>query len=104
MSIFKRNKDAIYIELKPRVDKNYWGGDVELNIICNPESKLDEDSRIALLHLAQLVSCAIPVMDDHPYVATIMENYLIDYNKTIYKKHKNYDNVIAVDFKNKGMK
>jgi len=62
MSIFKRNKDAIYIELKPRVDKNYWGGDVELNIICNPESKLDEDSRIALLHLAQLVSCAIPVM------------------------------------------
>ena len=75
MTIFKRNKDAIYIELKPKADGTYWGGDVELNIICNPESKLDEESRFALLHLAQLVSCAIPVMDDHPNIAKIMENY-----------------------------
>ena len=55
MTIFKRNKDAIYLEIKPKVEKNYWGGDVELNIICNPESKLDEDSRVALLHIAQFI-------------------------------------------------
>ena len=32
MTIFKRNKDAIYLEIKPKVEKNYWGGDVILNL------------------------------------------------------------------------
>jgi hypothetical protein len=37
----RRKANAVYIELVPKAEGTYWGGDVELNIICDPNSTLD---------------------------------------------------------------
>ena len=98
--IYKRKPNAIYIELNPRTDKDYWTGEVELNIVADPSSSLDEESRSSLLHLAQLVCTSIPLMDLDPNVARKMENLLKSHIKSYFKPIED-DNVIKIDFKTK---
>tara|TARA_Y100000114_G_C11694550_1_gene295303 strand:+ start:442 stop:738 length:297 start_codon:yes stop_codon:yes gene_type:complete len=95
----KRKLNAVYIELVPKTEGTFWNGEVELNIICDPNSTLDKESQTALNHLAQLVACAVPIMEVEPNVAMKMENFLSAFVKKKFDIKSQKDNVIHIDFK-----
>ena len=95
----KRKLNAVYIELVPKVEGTYWGGDVELNIICDPNSTLDKESQNALNHLAELIACSVPIMEVEPTIAIKMEQFLATFVKKKFDIKEEKDNVIHIDFK-----
>tara|TARA_R100001594_G_scaffold54422_1_gene87967 strand:- start:12850 stop:13164 length:315 start_codon:yes stop_codon:yes gene_type:complete len=99
MTIYKRNPEALYLEISPIVEKNMWTGEVELNIIDNPEAKLDEESKSSLLHLTQLVASVIPLMELDTTVTTKLENILKAMRKKQNGTIEDISNVIRVDFR-----
>jgi hypothetical protein len=99
--IYKRNPNAVYLELVPQTEGSYWTGEVTLNIIGDPDSRLDEESRASLLHLAQLVASSVPIMDLDPTLLNKMENFLESFVKEKFVKRDNNSNVIYINFKTK---
>ena len=103
--IYKRNPNAIYIELAPVLEKDFWTGEVEMNLITSPDCKLDEESKNSFLHLSQLMCSVLPLMELEPSLTTKLENVL----KSVSKNKDNRleiidngeDNIIRVDFSKK---
>ena len=95
----RRKANAVYIELVPKAEGTYWTGEVELNIICDPNSTLDKESQKALNHLAELIACSVPIMEVEPSVAIKMEQFLATFVKKKFDIKKEKDNVIHIDFK-----
>ncbi len=99
--IYRKKPNAIYIELDPKVDGSYWTGEVVLNIIAHPDSKLDAESRASLMHLTQLVASSVPIMDLDPTILTKLENFLESFVKSKFVTKEENSNIIHIDFKTK---
>tara|TARA_R100000908_G_C3716165_1_gene120793 strand:+ start:261 stop:578 length:318 start_codon:yes stop_codon:yes gene_type:complete len=99
--IYKRNPNAVYIELVPKVEGTYWTGEVLLNIIADPDSKLDDESKASLMHLSQLVASSVPIMDLDPTLLNKMENFLDSFVKEKFVKRDKNSNIIHINFKTK---
>ena len=99
--MYRKNPEAIYLELVPKVDGTYWTGEVVLNIIAHPDSKLDAESRASLMHLAQLVASSVPIMDLDPGLLTKLENFLESFVKNKFVRREEDSNIIHIDFKTK---
>tara|TARA_R100001377_G_scaffold17530_1_gene8893 strand:- start:157 stop:477 length:321 start_codon:yes stop_codon:yes gene_type:complete len=104
MGITTKNPNSCFIELVPRVDKDYWTGELEVNIIASEKSKLSTESKSSLIHLCQLVASTVALMERDPSLTERLEDFLDEADEALNKRNKPkvksvQGNVISLSFK-----
>jgi len=103
----KRNQNSCFIELNPICDKNYWTGELEVNIIASENSDLDKESKESLLHLSQLVASTVALMELDPKLTLRLEEFVNEAEEEIREKNKPKvtksveGNIISLNFEKK---
>jgi len=83
-----RNLNSCFIELNPKCEKNYWTGELEVNIIASERSTLDKESKDSLLHLSQLVASTVALMEQDPNLTIRLEEFVNEAEEEIREKNK----------------
>lgn len=67
-------KDDIVLILRPNFDGENWNGTVDLNMMCMPSDKLNEDSYLELMHLMQgVITCFHLLNQDEEFGEIVAE-------------------------------
>jgi len=67
-------KDDIVLILRPNFDGENWNGTVDLNMMCMPSDKLNEDSYLELMHLMQgVITCFHLLNQDQEFGEIVAE-------------------------------
>ena len=67
-------KDDIVLILRPNFDGEDWNGTVDLNMMCMPSDKLNEDSYLELMHLMQgVITCFHLLNQDEEFGEIVAE-------------------------------
>jgi hypothetical protein len=67
-------KDDIVLILRPNFDGEDWNGTVDLNMMCMPSDKLNEDSYLELMHLMQgVITCFHLLNQDQEFGEIVAE-------------------------------
>ena len=67
-------KDDIVLILRPNFDGEDWNGTVDLNMMCMPSDKLNEDSYLELMHLMQgVITCFHLLNQDEEFGEVVAE-------------------------------
>jgi hypothetical protein len=67
-------KDDIVLILRPNFDGEEWNGTVDLNLMCMPSDKLNEDSYLELMNLMQgIITCFHLLNRDEEFGAVVAE-------------------------------
>jgi hypothetical protein len=67
-------KDDIVLILRPHFDGEDWNGTVDLNMMCMPSDKLNEDSYLELMHLMQgVITCFHLLNQDEEFGEIVAE-------------------------------
>jgi len=93
-------------------DDGKWSGEVDISIMIQPESPLDEDDYVNLMHFTKMMCASVPVMEEVPELRNIVNEYVLNVLdneldisvelEDSYGVEKEYDgNVVHINFSTK---
>ena len=99
-----KNPASCFIELAPDLyEDGSWTGALRITILTSKDNPMPEASKESLLHLAQLVSSTVALMEKDENLRAKAMDFLRKEDEAYDKKDKpnivdTYDNVIVVSF------
>tara|TARA_R110000796_G_scaffold240299_2_gene361305 strand:- start:88 stop:435 length:348 start_codon:yes stop_codon:yes gene_type:complete len=104
-----KNPASCFIELDPDVDElGFWTGGLRINILTSKNNPMPESSKESLLHLAQLISSTVALMERDQELTNRLEEFVaepeepnfqfVDDGLEVVSKK---DNIISINFKTK---
>jgi len=103
-----------HIQISPSVDENHnWTGEISINLILNTDTSLCDDDYYKLLMLTKTMCASVPMYEDYPDLYNKAIEYVAKAEAAVddiegedsyffKQEYTTEDNVISVNFKNKG--
>ena len=66
------------IRVRPTLDKEEWTGEIDVTIMSNGISPLDDDDFEQLMHFCKMVCSSIPLMENNVEVRDTLHDYVLE--------------------------
>ena len=97
-----KNPASCFIELAPDLyEDGSWPGALRITILTSKDNPMPEASKESLLHLAQLVSSTVALMEKDEDLANRLEDFISEPEDNSLEVVSKKGNIINLDFKTK---
>ena len=86
------------VRIRPHLEDGAWDGSVSVDLLWSSENPLSTEDFSQVMYMTQMVCSSVAVMDNDPFIAEKLEEYV---NTKYNNQGNNYvveDNIIKVDF------
>ena len=102
VDFLNKNPASCFIELEPELyDDGSWTGALRILILTSQNNPMPESSKESLLHLAQLVSSTVALMEKDEDLANRLENFIAEPEENSLEVVSKDGNIINLYFKTK---